>query len=48
MNFMGVGENFAKFKDSYNIGSELISSISYRYSRITRQLNKDFKARKLH
>jgi hypothetical protein len=39
---MGVGEDFAKFKDNYNIGSELISSISYRYKRITRQLNKDF------
>lgn len=39
---MGVGEDFAKFKDNYNISAELISSISYRYRRITRQLNTDF------
>jgi hypothetical protein len=39
---MGVGDDFAKFKDNYNITSELISSISYRYKRITRQLNTDF------
>jgi hypothetical protein len=39
---MGVGEDFQKFKDNYNIPSELISSISYRYKRITRQLNTDF------
>jgi hypothetical protein len=39
---MGVGEDFATFKDSYNISTELISSISYRYKRITRQLNTDF------
>jgi hypothetical protein len=39
---MGVGDDFSKFKDNYNITSELISSISYRYKRITRQLNTDF------
>jgi hypothetical protein len=39
---MGVGEDFAKFKDGYNITLELISSISARYKRITRQLNTDF------
>jgi Second Messenger Oligonucleotide or Dinucleotide Synthetase domain len=39
---MGVGEDFQKFKDCYQITTELISSISYRYKRITRQLNTDF------
>jgi hypothetical protein len=39
---MGVGEDFATFKDNYNISSDLIGSISYRYKRITRQLNTDF------
>jgi hypothetical protein len=39
---MGVGEEFAAFKDQYNIPSGKISSISYRYKRITRQLNIDF------
>src|SRR3546814_805365 len=39
---MGVGEDFSAFKDNYNISSDLISSISRRYKRITRQLNKDF------
>ncbi len=39
---MGVGEDFATFKDNYNISAELISSISYRYRRITRQLNTIF------
>lgn len=39
---MGVGEDFEKFKDNYNITTELISSISTRYKRITRQLNTDF------
>jgi SMODS domain-containing protein len=39
---MGVGEDFQKFKDSYQITTELISSISYRYKRITKQLNTDF------
>lgn len=40
---MGVGEDFAVFKDGYNIDSALIDSISYRYKRITRQLNTDFR-----
>jgi hypothetical protein len=39
---MGVGEDFATFKDNYNISATLISDISYRYRRITRQLNSDF------
>jgi UTP:GlnB (protein PII) uridylyltransferase len=39
---MGVGDDFATFKDNYNISAALISSISYRYKRITRQLNTDF------
>lgn len=39
---MGVGEDFAAFKDNYNISATLISSISARYRRITRQLNRDF------
>jgi hypothetical protein len=39
---MGVGEDFTTFKNNYNITAELISSISYRYKRITKQLNKDF------
>ena len=39
---MGVAEDFSTFKDNYNITSELITSISYRYKRITKQLNKDF------
>jgi Second Messenger Oligonucleotide or Dinucleotide Synthetase domain len=40
---MGVGEDFSKFNDNYNIASDLIGSISYRYKRITRQLNTDFR-----
>jgi hypothetical protein len=40
---MGVGEDFAKFKDNYQITQEMIGSISYRYKRITRQLNTDFR-----
>ena len=39
---MGVGDDFSKFCDNYQITAELISSISYRYKRITKQLNKDF------
>jgi hypothetical protein len=39
---MGVGEDFETFKNNYNITAELIGSISYRYKRITRQLNSDF------
>jgi hypothetical protein len=39
---MGVGEDFAAFKNRYNVSADLISSISARYRRITRQLNTDF------
>jgi len=39
---MGVGEDFSKFAGNYQITADLISSISYRYKRITKQLNKDF------
>jgi hypothetical protein len=39
---VGVGEDFQTFKDNYNITQALIGSISYRYKRITRQLNTDF------
>lgn len=39
---MGVGADFEAFKENYNIGITRISEISYRYQRITRQLNKDF------
>lgn len=39
---MGVGEDFANFKNNYNISSEKMGTISYRYGRITRQLNSDF------
>lgn len=41
---MGVWEEFSAFKEKYNIGKELISSISNRYKRITRRLNLDFRA----
>jgi hypothetical protein len=39
---VGVGEDFSTFRDEYIIPSKVISSISYRYKRITRQLNTDF------
>lgn len=39
---MGIGEDFQNFSDNYKIPSTLIDSISYRYKRITRQLNTDF------
>lgn len=39
---MGVGEDFSRFKDGYNIDASTMASISYRYRRITKQLNKDF------
>jgi hypothetical protein len=32
---MGVAEDFATFKDNYNISADLIGSISYRYKRIS-------------
>ena len=39
---MGVGDDFARFKDNYNLTTQTMSSISNRYRRITRQLNIDF------
>jgi hypothetical protein len=39
---MGVAENFQTFRDAYLIGKDQMDSISYRYKRITRQLNTDF------
>lgn len=39
---MGVAEEFLTFRNNYNIGKDLISSISTRYRTITRRLNKDF------
>jgi Second Messenger Oligonucleotide or Dinucleotide Synthetase domain len=39
---VGVAEDFSKFRGNYQIPADLISSISYRYKRITRQLNTDF------
>ena len=39
---MGVAEDFSKFRDNYQITTKLISSISNRYKRITKQLNTDF------
>lgn len=39
---MGVYDEFCAFKDNYNIGKDLISSIGQRYRRITSRLNKDF------
>ena len=39
---MGVGDDFLKFRASYNIDRDTISSISRRYRRITAQLNWDF------
>ncbi|PCK77552.1 SMODS domain-containing nucleotidyltransferase [Rhizobium sophoriradicis] len=39
---MGVAEDFRAFRDSYLIPLETVGSISYRYKRITKQLNKDF------
>jgi len=39
---MSVADEFRQFRDNYVISAEKIASISYRYKRITRQLNKDF------
>lgn len=39
---MGVAENFKAFRAKYLIPAETVGSISYRYKRITKQLNKDF------
>jgi hypothetical protein len=40
---MGVAEDFTTFRSNYLIPSSVISDISYRYKRITSQLNKDFR-----
>lgn len=39
---MSVSENFKAFRSNYLIPPATVSSISYRYKRITRQLNRDF------
>jgi hypothetical protein len=39
---MGVSDEFYNFRNDYNIGSTLISSIGQRYQRITTRLNTDF------
>jgi tRNA nucleotidyltransferase (CCA-adding enzyme) len=39
---MGVAEDFRAFRDRYLISKETMGSISYRFRRITKQLNKDF------
>ena len=39
---MGVAENFRAFRNNYLIPGPKVADISYRYKRITRQLNRDF------
>ncbi len=39
---MGVAENFRAFRANYLIPADTVGSISRRYKRITKQLNKDF------
>lgn len=39
---MGVYDEFYSFRNKYNIGTDLISSIGQRYRRITARLNTDF------
>lgn len=39
---MAVADNFRAFRANYLIPTETVGSISYRYKRITKQLNKDF------
>lgn len=39
---MGVAENFRAFRDAYVLSATTMDSISYRYKRITRQLNTNF------
>lgn len=39
---MSVADNFRAFRQKYLVPSDVLSSISYRYKRITRQLNRDF------
>lgn len=41
-NPMGVAENFRAFRANYIVPTATMSTISYRYKRITRQLNTDF------
>ena len=41
---MGVADEFVRFKNQYNIDQDRIASISRRYRRITKQLNKDFRS----
>lgn len=41
---MGVAEDFAAFRANYLIPNDVTESISYRYKRITRQLNTDFRS----
>lgn len=40
---MGIGENFSLFCSNISISADKRESISYRYKRITRQLNIDFR-----
>lgn len=39
---MSVADNFRAFRDNYLIPTGIVGSISSRYKRITKQLNKDF------
>jgi Second Messenger Oligonucleotide or Dinucleotide Synthetase domain len=39
---MSVADDFSAFNDACKIPTDKISSIAYRYQRITRQLNRDF------
>src|SRR5258706_13281908 len=40
---VGLREAYATYKYNYHSTQEMIGSISYRYKRITRQLNTDFR-----
>lgn len=39
---MSVADNFLAFRNAYMIKTDIMSSISYRYKRLTRQLNSTF------
>ncbi|WP_082545119.1 SMODS domain-containing nucleotidyltransferase [Sphingopyxis sp. Root1497] len=39
---MSVSENFKAFRANYLIPMDMVNSISYRYKRMTKQLNRDF------
>ena len=39
---MSVADNFRAFRANYLIPAATVGTISYRYKRITKQLNKDF------